>query len=446
VFTKLSRLLKRPLLAALVLLFGCAALAPAAAALELQTWQTDNGARVLFYPTANLPMVDARVIFDAGSARDGEQAGVARLTAALLFEGAGELGGQEIANVLEGTGAEFAAGATLEATTVRLRSLSDPERLGPAASLVAEVIQNPDFAPAAFERQKQRQLLSIRAKEQSPSALAADALRAAAFGDHPYGRPGTGTTASVNALTRTAVQDFHRRHYTAANAWVVLVGDLKRAEAEDLAGKLVGGLPAGEGMAPLPPPPPLEGSRVVRVPFPSEQATVQMAYNGVERRDPDYYPLFVGNHILGGSGFASRLMTNLREQRGLAYSVSSRLVPLRSGGLLVMGIQTRDDQVDQAVALMQADLIQFIQAGPTEAELADHQANIIGGFPLRLDSNAKIAENIGDLAVMGLPADYFAHYPAKIAALNPEAVQQAFRARIDPGAHVVVIVGPEAKE
>lgn len=445
-FTELNLKLRRQILPALFLLLGWTGLSQAATALEIQTWEIDNGARVLFYPTANLPMVDAQVIFDAGSARDGEHSGVAQLTAALLFEGAGELSGQEIANVLDGFGAEFTAGATLEKTTVRLRSLSDPERLGPAAALVAKVIQDPDFAPAAFERQKQRQLLSIRAKEQSPSALATDALRAASFGDHPYGRPGTGTTLSVNGLTRTAVQDFHRRHYTAANAWVVLVGDLKREEAEDLAGKLVGGLPVGVRMSPLPPPPHLEGSRVVRVPFPSEQATVQMAYNGVYRQDPDYYPLYVGNHILGGSGFASRLMTNLREQRGLAYSVSSRLVPLRSGGLLVMGIQTRHDQADQAVALMQADLIQFIEAGPTEAELADHQANIIGGFPLRLDSNAKIAESISDLAVMGLPADYFDRYTAKIAALDPEAVQRAFTARINPAAYVIVIVGPEAKE
>jgi len=427
----------------MLLLFMAVGIARAESVMSIQTWETANGAQVLYYPTDNLPIVDARVIFDAGSARDGDLSGVAQLTASLLSEGAGGLSGQEIANGFAKVGAEFSASATRETSAVRLRSLSDPQRLWPAVELLSTVIESPEFSAAAFEREKRRQLLGIQAKGQSPSALANDALMAAAFAGHPYGQPVSGTTESVSALSLDDVKDFYKRHYTAANAWVVIVGNVDREDADRLASQLVGGLREGERMAALPPAQPIEGRHVVRVPFPSEQSTVQIVYNGIPRLDEDYFPLYVGNHVFGGSGFASKLTTHIREQRGLAYSVYSYLMPLRAAGLLLMGIQTRNDQVEEAVSLMMSDLGQFVSEGPTKEELADSQANIIGGFPLRLDSNAKITETIGALAVMGLPLDYFDHYTDHIAAIDPEQIRDAFARRIDPNAHVIIIVGPD---
>ncbi|WP_322522261.1 pitrilysin family protein [Guyparkeria halophila] len=415
--------------------------------LALQTWQTDNGAEVLFYPTDSLPMVDARVIFDAGSARDPEgRGGTASLTASLLEEGTTKRDAKAIADGFARVGAEFSASANLESTAVRLRSLTETDWLWPAVELMAEVIAQPAFEDGDIQRERARQLRGIQSRQQSPQAVASDALRKAAFGDHPYAHPTDGTRESVESIDPSDVRAFHQQWFVAANATVVIVGDLDIEQARRLADTLTGGLPTGESAPILPEVPPLQKSDTVRIDFPSEQSTVLVALDGIARKHEDYLPLYVGNHMLGGSGFASRLMSELREKRGLAYSTYSYLMPLRAGGRLVMGIQTRNDQVDTALTLMNEELSRFIDEGPTSEELADSQANIVGGFPMRLNSNGKIIEQIGALAFLDLPLDYFDDYTDRIEAVTAEEIRQAFDRHVEPQKRMVVIVGPTAEK
>nr|WP_284047468.1 pitrilysin family protein [Guyparkeria hydrothermalis] len=392
-------------------------------------------------------MVDARVILDAGSARDpADKAGTASLTASLLEEGTTKRDAKAIADGFARVGAQFSVSANLESTAVRLRSLTESDWLWPAVDLMAEVIAEPAFAPDDVERERERQLRAIEARQQSASSVAHDALRRAAFGDHPYGHPTQGSPDSVKGINRDDMQAFHERLFVARNAIVVIVGDLDRKQAERLGERLTAKLPAGEAPAALPSVPPIEESKTVRVDFPSEQSTVLMAFDGIPRKHEDYQPLNVGNHILGGSGFASRLMSELREKRGLAYSTYSYLMPLRAGGRFVMGIQTRSDQVEHALSLMTDELSDFIGDGPDEKELADAQANLIGGFPMRLNSNSKITEQIGALAFLGLPLDYFDRYTDRVQAVEAGEIQSAFDRHIEPERRIVVIVGPKGEE
>ncbi len=415
--------------------------------LPVETWQSNNGAEVLFYPTDNLPMVDARVIFDAGSARDPEgKGGTASLTASMLEEGTTERDAKAIADGFARVGAQFSASANLESTAVRLRSLTEEDWLWPAVELMAEVIARPAFEDEDIEREREQQLRGIQSRKQSAQAVASDALRKAAFGDHPYAHPTDGTRESVESIDPSDVRDFHQQRFVATNATVVIVGDLEAEQARRLADTLTESLPTGEPAPALPEVAALEKSDTVRIDFPSEQSTVMVALDGIARKHEEYLPLYVGNHILGGSGFASRLMSELREKRGLAYSTYSHLMPLRAGGRLIMGIQTRNDQVGMALSLMDEELSRFIDEGPTDEELADSQANIVGGFPMRLNSNGKIIEQLGALAIFDLPLDYFDNYTDRVEGVTADEIRQAFDRHVEPQKRVVVIVGPTAEE
>lgn len=434
-------------LALVTLCLGLTSLvARADAVLPLETWQTDNGAEVLFYATDSLPMVDARVTFDAGSARDpADKGGTASLTADLLEEGTTNRDAKAIADGFARVGAEFSASANLESTTISLRSLTEKDWLWPAVDLMAEVIAHPAFDSGDVSRERDRQLRGIEARQQSASAVASDALRRAAFGDHPYAHPTDGSKESVERIQRADVQAFHQRYFVARNATVVIVGDLDRQQAERLANRLTKDLPAGEKPAPLPAVPPLEQSKTVHIDFPSAQSTVLIAFDGIARKNDDYLSLYVGNHILGGSGFASRLMGELREKRGLAYSTYSYLMPLRAGGRFVMGIQTRNSEVDHSLSLMIDQLKQFIADGPTKQEVADSEANLVGGFPMRLNSNKKITDQVGALAFLDLPLDYFDTYIDRVRSVDADEIESAFDRHVDPAHRIVVIVGPKGE-
>ncbi|MEJ2344119.1 MAG: pitrilysin family protein, partial [Gammaproteobacteria bacterium] len=212
---------------------------------EIQHWQTDNGAQVYFVHAGDLPMVDVRVVFHAGSARDHGNAGLARLTNQVLFLGADGLSADQIAERFDAVGAGVGNGSERDMAWVSLRSLTRPESLGPALETLAQVLAQPEFPAADFERERKHALVAIEQQKQSPEAVAERAFYAALYGDHPYASPPLGTAASVKALTREDLRTFYRRYYVGRNAVVAVVGDLSRTEAQQLAQRLVGGLAAG---------------------------------------------------------------------------------------------------------------------------------------------------------------------------------------------------------
>jgi zinc protease len=418
------------------------AAAPAvSAAPPIEHWVTENGARVYFVASDALPMLDVRVGFDAGSARDGASPGLAALTNRLLSDGAGDWNADQIAERFESRGAEFGAGSARDMAWVSLRSLTEEALLEPAVSTAAVILRAPRFAPEGFERERSRMVTAARERQQEPDEIAEDAFFAAAYPGGPYGTPPGGTEASLRALSREQVLAFYRRYYVARNATVAIVGALSRAQAEHLAAALTKGLPAGEQAPPFPPAAALAAGSDVRISYPSKQTHVRIGQPSVTRLDPDYFPLYVGNHILGGSGLVSRFSKEVREKRGLSYSVYSYIAPLAGRGPFVMGLQTKNDQTPEAIKLLRENLLRFIEAGPTDQELKSAKDDLVGGFPLRIDSNAKLAEYLSVIGFYGLPLDYLDTFTAKIEAVTREQILRAFRTHIHADRLVEVSVG-----
>ncbi len=410
---------------------------------EIQNWQTKTGANVFFVEANELPIIDIQVIFDAGSARDGTHAGLAALTNSLLDEGAAGLSADQISQGFDNLGANFSGSAGYDSASVSLRSLSDPELLDPALENLARVLVKPDFPEAALTRQKNQALIGIRNKQQSPGTLAKDAFYAEVFKGHPYAAPGSGTEASITTLQRSDVVDFHKRYYVANNATIAIVGDLTKAQAQALVEQLLKELPAGEKPQPLPEVHALEKAVTVQIDHPSTQTHILVGQTGVKRDDPDYFPIYVGNHVLGGGGMVSRLFEEIREKRGLSYGASSYFSPMRVKGPFMASLQTRSDQVDEALAVLQDNINNYINNGPTKAELQAAKKNITGGFPLRLDSNSNIIAYIAMIGFYGLPNDYLETFNDKVNAVTVDEIKDAFKRRLSPDKFVTIMVGPK---
>lgn len=415
----------------------------AQAALAIQHWQTPHGTQVIFVESHELPILDISVDFPAGSARDpGDQAGLAQLTHILLDQGAGGLSDTAIAHRLADVGAVLGGTFDRDRGGVTLRTLSSQAEKDAALDILARVLQQPDFPQAVIKREKQRLIAGIREAEADPGTVADKAFYRALYGTHPYAHDESGDPAAIAKLTRGDVQTFYRTHYSAPNAVISLMGDISRAEAEAIAARLAGGLSSAAAVSALPKPGPARTNEQ-RIAFPSTQSHVLVGAVGVARNAPDFFPLFVGNYVLGGGGFDSRLMREVRDKRGYAYSAYSYFLPMMEDGPFQLGLQTKLAQTDDALKVAQATLRQFIADGPSEAELKQAKDNLTGGFPLRIDSNKKILEYLSLIGFYKLPLDYLDTWVDKVNAVDVAAVKQAFARHIDPDKLVTVIVGGE---
>lgn len=426
----------------LILLVGLLFVSTAWASPDIEHWQLKNGARVYFVESHELPMVRLSLVFDAGSSRDGSGlGGQSLLTNHLLDEGAGGLSADDIAHTLEGVGAELSTNVDLDMASVGIRSLSDKDKLKAAVDMLATIVSEPGFPQASLERERQRLLVALERAEQSPDDQADKAFHRLVYGSHPYGQPASGDKHSVKAITRDDLVRFHRHFYTGANAIVVIVGDLGKAQAKRIARRVAGKLPPGSKAPPLPPVKDLAQARYEHIDYPSSQTHILIGMPGMRRGDPDYFPLYVGNYILGGGGLVSRLSQEIREKRGLSYSVYSYFWPLRDRGPFMMGLQTRNNKREQALTVMRKTLRDYVTNGPTAKELDAARKHITGGFPLRIDNSGKIA---GYLAVIGfydLPLTYLDDFNKKIESVTLEQIRDAFRRRVNPDRMVTVILG-----
>jgi zinc protease len=438
----------RRLLAAAAFASGLPLANSAAALSQIQTWETPNGARVLFVEAPDLPMLDLRLVFDAGSARDAGRPGLAGMTANMLTQGAGDWDADAIAERMEAVGASLLASALRDTASVATRSLTRQPALDTAIETLAKVLAEPRFAGPDLERVRQNTLTALRQEEQDPGTIAQKALYRAIFGDHPYAEEPSGTPEGVSTLTREDLAAFHRQYYGARNAVVAMVGAIDRVQAEAIADRVTAGLPGGASggeRAPVPPPVPgLAGASTAGIDFPSSQTHVLVGQPGMRRGDPDYFPLYVGNHVLGGSGLVSLLMDEVREKRGLSYSVYSYFLPMRADGPFVMGLQTKNAQAEQAREVLLQTLRRFIEAGPSDRELAAAKKNITGGFPLRIAGNAKVVEYLAMIGFYDLPLDYLDRFTARVEAVTAKQIRDAFARRVHPDRLAVVEVGPRS--
>jgi zinc protease len=417
----------------------------AQATLPVQQWQTPSGARVSFVETHDLPMLDVAVDFPAGTSRDTrEKSGLAALTLRMLRLGAQGLDEDQIAERLADVGADISGRFDMDRAGYGLRTLSSTRERDQAVAVLLRILQEPTFPQPIFEREKERMLAALKESDTKPETIADREFKRRLYADHPYSLRGSGEIDTVARLSRDDLVDFYRRHFSAGEAVVSIIGDLSREQARTLAEQLTSGLKAA---APLPAPPPvprLAREQTSRIAHPATQAHILIGQPGIKRLDPDYFPLWVGNYVLGGGGFSSRLNEEIRQKRGFAYSAYSYFNPLAQQGPFQIGLQTKKVQAEEALKVARDTLAKFVADGPTQQEFEAAKQNIVGGFPLRIDSNRKILEYLSLIGFYRLSANYMEDFPARVDAVTLAEVKDAWRRRIDPARMVTVVVGASA--
>ncbi|NCN43758.1 MAG: insulinase family protein [Piscirickettsiaceae bacterium CG_4_9_14_3_um_filter_43_564] len=413
---------------------------PAQASVDIQTWQTSNGAKVLYVYAPELPMVDVELLLDAGSARDGKSYGLAALTNSLIGTQTPNWDENALTEKLSALGVQLGQSVGRDSAALSFRSLTRTDILNPGFDLFVELATQAQFNPAIVAREKARLTVALQQKQSQPSALMGDALWAELYGEHPYAHPVSGSLETIDSLTAQQLEDFYRQYYVAANAQVTLVGAVSRAQARTMAERLTRSLATGEKPRLLPQPGVLTRASQKHIPFKATQTQYRLAQLGVQRGDPDYYALFLGNHLLGGSGFGSLLMEEVREKRGLVYGVSSGFYPMKVPGPFLIGLSTQNASIAKADQVVKATLEDFMK-GFSEEKLADIKSNLMGGFPLRIDSNAKILGYVSMIGFYDLPLDYLEQFPKKMAALDKARVLAAWQKRIHPDTMLTLTLG-----
>jgi len=412
----------------------------------IQHWQSENGLQVYFVPAPEIPMIDMRLVFDAGSSRDADLPGLAAIAIGLMDEGSGDWNADDIADRFENVGALYSASLQRDMATISLKSLSAAKFFDSALDTFVEVVTSPSFPKSDYLRLKNMARVNLQAQEEDPASIAEKAFYRALYGDHPFASPINGTSATIEAITLRDVKEYYQRYFVARNAVLAIVGDIDRAHAEAVAAKIGKGLSAGEPATELAAVKALQTRQLIQIPFPSKQAHVYLGQPGIRRDDPDYFPLYVGNHILGGSGFNSRLVKEVRVKRGLSYSIYSYFLPQNERGPFEVVLQTRTDQVHEAAALVNKTIARFVEDGPSETELEASIKNITGGFPLRIDSNSDIVAYLAVIGFYHLPLDYLDTFNDKIKLVSKQDIKQAFKKRLDIDRMVTVIVGGDSEE
>lgn len=428
---------------------GLLCLASAAqAALDIQSWTLDNGAKVLFVESRSIPVVDVAVEFDAGRRRDPNgKAGLAELTNAMLARGIRAVDAPspeptlteaQISDAFADTAAQRGGGASNDRAGLSLRTLSASEQRDSSVVLLARLLAQPSFPEDFLARDKARMIAAIREDETKPESIADKAFWRVLYGKHPYAQQAI--AESIAPLTREELVDFHRRHYVANRAIVSMIGDISREQADAIAKELTRRLPQGEPLPALPSVVVAAGAQE-RIAHPASQSHILLGMPALSRGDADYFPLIVGNYILGGGGFVSRLMQEVREKRGLSYSVYSYFNPLAQPGPFQVGLQTQKDQTDEALKVVRSTIAAFLREGPTVAELKAAKGNLIGGFALRIDNNRKILDNIAAIGFYNLPLNYLDTWTDKVEKVSNADIKAAFQRKISLDQLSTVIVG-----
>ena len=421
------------------------------AAIPIQHWTQASGARVYLVESPAIAMLDVQIDFDAGNRRDPlAQAGLASATALVLEKGVSARAGQPaldenaLGEAWADLGAQFGSGSSADRMSFSLRTLTEPDLLDKAVALAARQIGEPAFADSLWQRDRQKIVASLRESYTRPASVAARAYSKAVYGNHPYGYETTEGTLS--RISVADMQNFYSRTVSACRARISMVGAITRAQADAIAQRLLARLPqlpcaSLPALPQVPEVASLAEARQVVIPFNSAQAQVLMGQPGYKRSDPAFFTLLVGNYILGGGGFVSRLADEVREKRGLTYSVSSNFSPGLHAGAFTIGLQTRPDQVGQALEVTRKVVRDFVADGPTEAELKAAKDNLIGGFALLIDSNRKLLGNVANIAWNELPLDYLDTWTAQVDKVTVADIKTAFAQKLQPAKMVTIVLG-----
>jgi len=421
------------------------------ATIPVQKLTLANGATVFLVESPAIAMLDVQIDFDGGSRRDPpSKVGLANMTAALLGKGVvakAALPGLDenaLGEAWADLGAQFGAGAGADRFSFSLRTLTEPDLLVKAVALAARQIGEPAFPDAVWQRDKQKSIAAIKESDTRPGTLARRAYSQAVYGGHPYGHEFT--EAGIANISTADMRAFYAASVVACRARISMVGAISRAQAEQIASTLLARLPqvACSAVAALPPVAevaPLTQAVQKNIAFDAAQAQVLMGQPGYKRNDPAFFPLLVGNYILGGGGFVSRLQNEVREKRGLTYGVSSNFAPGLHAGAFTVSLQTRPDQAAQALAVARSVVKDFVANGPTELELKAAKDNLIGGFALLIDSNRKLLGNISNIAWNDLPLNYLDTWTQQVDKVTLQDIKTAMAAKLQPDKMVTIVLG-----
>ncbi len=436
--------IRRAILAILLLAWLVAVPAAFAAQIEPTRTVTANGITLLVLPRPSLPLVSLQLRVKAGSAHDPEgQSGLANLTASLLEQGTGQRSATQIAETLDAIGARIEVETEEDFTAIKLQLLKKEVETG--LSLLADVLMDPAFSEEEIARARRNTLSHIAAEADRPEVIAERRFRERLFAGHPYRNPVIGQEKSVAAIDREAIVAFHRTYFRPNNTILAVVGDVTNEEAQALIKKYFSTweqerIPTPKQTAPAP----MRDRNIEQIDKPElTQATVLLGHLGIPRSHPDYYAVSVMNYILGGGGFSSRMMRDVRDTQGLVYSVHSLFDAKQTTGSFFVSLQTKNERVGPAVEGVLAQMRRMQSDLVSEAELSETVGYLTGSFPLRMDTTAKAAALLAAIEFHQLGLDYFEKYPRLIRAVTREEVLRVAKTYLDPVRYAMVVVkGP----
>jgi zinc protease len=425
----------RVVLAALTIAFAL----PAKAELAIQSVTSPGGITAWLVEDHNIPFTAMEIQFRGGTSLDAPgKRGAVNLMTGLIEEGAGEMDSLAFAQARDALAAEFSFDSGADSVSVSTRFLT--ENRDQAVTLLREALVNPRFDQDAVDRVREQVLSNLRSNEKDPDTIVWDRFDALAFGDHPYGSPGDGTLDSVAALTRDDIVAAHKGALARDRIYVAVAGDITASELGPLLDQLFGDLPATG--APLP------GRAdwrlepgVTVVDFPSPQSSVLFGHIGIPREDPDFFAAFILNEAMGGGRFTARLMTEVREKRGLTYGIGSFLVGRDHAEMYMGQFSASNDKVAEAIEVLRAEWARIASDGLTAEELASTKTYLTGSYPLRFNGNGPIASILVGMQMDDMPIDYAVTRNAKIEAVTLEDVKRVAKRIFLPEALHFVVVG-----
>ncbi len=419
--------------------------APAAAKPLGKRIVLDNGMVLLLAEKHDLPVVTVNMVIKAGSmVEPADKPGLASLTASLLMQGTARRSATQISSEIDFVGGSLSVSGGSDFASAGLRVLRKDLRLG--LDLLSDVLRNPAFDQKEIDRKVRESLAEIRRQKDEPGVIAGEAFTRAVFGSHPYGRTSDDVAAYLPRVKKRDLAEFHGAFYGPDTAIIAVVGDVTEREIVTLLREYFKGWKRAPGSAPsVAPVPKRERRDVIAIEKDITQANIILGHVGISREDPDYYAVLVMNYILGGGGFSSRLMDNIRDNRGLAYSVYSSFSAQKEPGAFSAEVQTKNESANEAIAEILKEIGRMRTAPVTDQELADAKAYITGSFPLRMDTSAKIAGILTAVEIYDLGLDYPQKYPALINAVTKEDILRVAKRHLHPDRVVIVVVADQAR-
>ena len=413
--------------------------------IEISEYETSNGIKVLYSKSENIPMIDIKITFDAGSNRDGNLKGLSMLTHNLLDEGTTKLSAEEIASSFESTGAVFNTSVNKDKSSISLRSLADKKYLGPSLKTFLDILSDSTFPQKELSLQKDRTVSTIIEDESDPSDVSMNLFFKEIYKNYAYGYPSIGEKSIIKNISRKDIVNFYKNNLNQKTAKIAIVSSLSKKDVEALSEKISKSLERKDILI---------NKNTIQLKkdnkekfifkkFNSEQAHIYIGGLAIKRGAKNHLPLYVGNYIFGGSGFSARLMQELRVKRGYTYGVYSYIYPMKNIGPFVIGIETKSEQAQISVELIHNMLQEFIENGPTNEEIKHAKEAIINGFPLRVDSNSDILNYLSMINYYNLPMDYLAKFTENISKITKKDIISAFKEEIDYKNLTTLVVGNE---